>query len=203
MSDESGQSGQEQPEEQAPKWGDPISPERQAELQGYLNRWQSETDHGERKGPLDGIALTGADLSWLADQSERDGSGLVPNLHLEGAFLSEASLQGAFLRGAHLERSNLMQAYLEGAELASAHLEGADLRAAHLEHADLTATWFDKESSLGDTILTSVSLDQISFDQTNLTVVDWSLVTILGDEQTARVSKDTNGKPKTRATLLG
>jgi hypothetical protein len=83
MSDESGQDQQGQSEQQPPKWGDPISPERQAELQGYLDRRQAETDHGKRKGPFDDIELTGADVFWLAEQSERDGYGPVPNLHLE------------------------------------------------------------------------------------------------------------------------
>jgi hypothetical protein len=37
------------------RWGDPISAERQAELQGYLDRWAAETDHGERAGPFDNL----------------------------------------------------------------------------------------------------------------------------------------------------
>jgi hypothetical protein len=82
------------------RWDDPISEERQAELQGYLDRWQAETDHGERRGPFDkspgelGVSLTGADVAWLADQSGRDRNGGVPNLHLEGARLNEAHLAG-------------------------------------------------------------------------------------------------------------
>src|ERR1044071_1285219 len=65
------------PEAVGTRWGDPISEERQAELQGYLDRWEAETDHGERKGPFDlgasrtgiphGVPLTGADVSWLAE----------------------------------------------------------------------------------------------------------------------------------------
>jgi hypothetical protein len=82
MSDESGQS--EQPQEQAPKWRDPISPERQEELQGYLDRWQAVTDHGERKRPFAKVRLTGADVFWLAEQSGHDKDGDVPNLQLEG-----------------------------------------------------------------------------------------------------------------------
>jgi hypothetical protein len=31
-------------------WGQPISPERQAQLQGYLDRWEKETDHSVCKG---------------------------------------------------------------------------------------------------------------------------------------------------------
>jgi hypothetical protein len=51
------------------RWGEPISTERQAELDGYLQRWAAEepsaggAGHGERAGP--------------------DTQGLMPNLHLE------------------------------------------------------------------------------------------------------------------------
>lgn len=61
------------------RWGDPISEERQAELQGYLDRWQTGNDHGARTGPFDRaglsdeeqerIKLTGADVFWLAERT--------------------------------------------------------------------------------------------------------------------------------------
>ena len=83
------------------RWGDPISEERQAELQGYFDRWAAETDHGERKGPFDaqqgtalGVRLTGADVSWLAEQSGRDEYGRVPNLHLETLYVNTALHEG-------------------------------------------------------------------------------------------------------------
>jgi hypothetical protein len=44
--------------------------------------------------------------------------------------------------------------------------------------------------------LTGVSLDQVTFDNVNLTVVDWSVVPVLGDEVTAKNAKDEDGKPK-------
>jgi hypothetical protein len=43
MSNKPGRSKHKETQEQPPKWGDPISPERQAELQGYLVRWEAET----------------------------------------------------------------------------------------------------------------------------------------------------------------
>jgi uncharacterized protein YjbI with pentapeptide repeats len=125
------------------RWGDPIPPERQAELQSYLDRWQAETDHGQRKGPFDGgpaergMTLTGADVSWLAERSGRDKFGQVPNLHLEGANLEKAHLEGARLTRAHLEGAHLYDAHLEGGALPGAYLEGAFLRFAHLELAQL------------------------------------------------------------------
>src|SRR5579859_1845826 len=120
------------------RWGDPISDERRRELQDMLDAWNApEADHGERKGPFDGTSLSGADVSWLAEQSGRHWSGAVPNLHLEGALLSQEHLAGADLREAHLEGARLHRTYLEGARLSTAHLAGADLSEAHLEGAYL------------------------------------------------------------------
>ena len=101
------------PEPPGPKWGDPISEERRAELQGMLDAWEApEADHGERKGPFDRrglsdeerhrLLLTGADVFWLAERV-RNNIGLVPDLHLEGARLLYAHLEGADLGVAHLE----------------------------------------------------------------------------------------------------
>jgi uncharacterized protein YjbI with pentapeptide repeats len=141
------------PEAVGTRWGDPISQERQAELRGYLDQWQAETDHGERKGPFDkmhdagdGVLLTGADVSWLAEQSGRDEFGWVPNLHLECALLSAAHLEGALLSDAHLEGALLGDAYLEHASLRVTHLENAFLNFAHLEHADLTGAHLEHTS---------------------------------------------------------
>lgn len=127
------------PAKPADAYGQPISAERQAELRGFLDRWQAETDHGDRKGPFDNgpgkvqVPLTGADLSWLVEQSRRDKSGPVPNLHLQGAHLDSEHLEGAFLAEAHLEGTFLAEAHLDGAILADAHLQGASLVGAHLE----------------------------------------------------------------------
>ena len=63
-------------------WGQPISEERQRELQSYLGKWAAATDHGERKGPFARVQLTGTNMSWLAEQSELDEFGRASNLHL-------------------------------------------------------------------------------------------------------------------------
>jgi uncharacterized protein YjbI with pentapeptide repeats len=138
------------PEAVGTRWGDPISEERQGELQGYLDRWAAETDHGERKGPFDSRLLsgeekkrhllTGADVSWLAEHSGylRDPELSVPHLHLESANLNWAHLEGAVFANAHLESANLYEAHLAGANFRGTHLEHASLHATHLEGADLT-----------------------------------------------------------------
>jgi uncharacterized protein YjbI with pentapeptide repeats len=144
--------------------------------------------------------------------------------HLERASLSEAHLERADLVYAHLEVAYLTHAHLEGADLTCAHLEGANLGQAHLEGkvmaakdlarvrrwvgdfperlfpADLRTASFDKSSRLNDAVLTGVSFDQVTFDNTNLTVVDWSLVDRLGDERTGRARSDADGHPKDRNT---
>lgn len=122
------------------RWGDPISPKRQAELQSILDAWNaSDANHGERRGPFHHVQLTGAEVCWLAEQSGRVGAfvGPAPNLHLEGADLEGTHLEGATLNDAHLEGATLSYAHLEGADLERAHLQGATLGAAHLQGASL------------------------------------------------------------------
>src|SRR5262245_42078042 len=52
------------PEAVGTRWGDPLSEERQVKLQGYLERWAAETNHGGRKGLFHNAQLTGADVFW-------------------------------------------------------------------------------------------------------------------------------------------
>jgi hypothetical protein len=177
-------------------YGQPISPERQAELQGYLDRWQAETDHGERKGPFHRVELAGADVYWLAEQSGRTAEGRVPSLHLEWANLSKAHLESADLRDAHLEGTILYLARLEGADLSKAHLEGANLYRAHVEgvdlyqarldSAELRRVWVDSKTMFNKTTLNSETrLGDIQWGgvgAVNLTQIRWNQVPTLGDE---------------------
>jgi hypothetical protein len=180
------------------RWGDQIKEDRQRELQLYLDRWEAETDHRGRRGPFDkqpgepmGVPLTGADVFWLAEQSERDEQGLLSNLHLEGAFLDDAHLEGAYLvrvrlegaylRGAHLkvagtslEETSLVRARLEKVSFDGAQLDEVDLREAHLESAwlgeaslkgaNLRGAWLDSK-----TVLREEPLDK----QTRLGDIQW------------------------------
>jgi hypothetical protein len=130
-----------------------------------------------------------------------DGADLF-GAHLDGAHLFGAHLDGADLSSAHLDGTVLSDAHLEGAVLSDAHLDGAHLDGAHLEGANLTGASFDKASRLINAILSGASFDQVTFDNTNLTVIDWSLVRILGDERRARERKGNGGKPKQHAQRL-
>jgi hypothetical protein len=122
-------------------WGQPSSAERQAELQGYLDRWDAETAYGNRRGPFDrGISqdqaprLTGADVFWLAERV-RDENDWVPRLQLQGADLSGVQLQEARLRKAQFQGANLYRAQLQGCILQEAQLQDANLIEARMEHA--------------------------------------------------------------------
>jgi hypothetical protein len=122
--------------------GQPISVERQRILQQRLDAWTTEASH-ELIGPFDSVALTGADVSWLAEQFRRGANGEMASLPLQGARLQNAHLEGVDLRGAHLDRANLYGAHLQGANLSGAHLEGASLEAADLQGADLVDAHVD------------------------------------------------------------
>jgi hypothetical protein len=145
-------------------------------------------------------------------------------VHLEGTILSWAHLEGAELYMAHLEKADLYMAHLEGASLRKAHLEGASLRLAHLEGmsfstpeseqeqqheelpaclppADLRAAFFDNTTDLRSAFLGSVAhgfvrLADVQWGDANLGVIDWSDVTMLGDERKARQAVDASGKKK-------
>lgn len=196
------------------------------ELADRQQYWTKQPEATRGDSVFKDVKLTGADTSWLAEYSGRDINRWAPTLHLEGANLAATHLEQADLRAAHLERANLAavhlekgdlraarlegaslrRAYMEGVSLREAHLEGADLykahmeattlREAHLERVNFTGSFLDKSVRLNEAILTGASLDQMTFDDVNLTVLDWSLVPVLGDEITAWNMRDTNGKPK-------
>ncbi len=161
---------------------------------------------------MDGAGLQFAHLERVNLTFAHLDSANLSGAHLEGASLREAHLAGASLREAQVERADLylanlkraslVGASLDGANFTFAQLAGASLGEAHLAGADLRGASFDKTSRLNDAMLTGASFDQVTFDNTNLTVVDWSRVDILGDERTARERKRSDDKPKTREQRL-
>ena len=130
------------------RWGEFPPIERQAELKRMLEAWEQEQDHGNRPSAFADVALTGADVYWLAALAAGAGDVAVgkrlfneqPKYHFVGIVLSSLHLAGANLLEAHLEGANLLEAHLEGVSLGGAHLEGAELYLAHLEEAHLSFT---------------------------------------------------------------
>lgn len=134
----------------------------------------------------------------------------LKDAQLEGAYLQEAQLEGAKLVGANLEKADLRWAQLERANLFQAQLNGADLRWAKLKEASLVEAhlkgtylrWAKLEEAdladvtLADDLNIGPLLDNVSWSNVNLTVVDWSQVSMLGDEYEARQKEVVKGKTK-------
>lgn len=140
-------------------WGESITKRRAAQLEAMLQEWETEQEHGERRGPFDRwreegdeeddrVRLSGADVFWvaartLAGRSDEEAIAAAaldirsqphPVLHLEGAILGWAHLENAWLMGAHMEGAYLHEAQLKHAFLDGAHLEGAALTRAHMKY---------------------------------------------------------------------
>ncbi|SRR6266566_1843791 len=155
---------------------------------------------------LDGADLAEANLNRASlGGAQLNGANLL-GAQLNGAYLPRTQLCEADLRSAQLNKAYLVNANLEGADLSRAKLNNANLDAAHLGGARLVGVQL-KDVTLNNISLTDRKnvgpyLADISWGDTNLTVVKWSQVIILGDEYEARQKKDTNSKTKDRLRRL-
>jgi uncharacterized protein YjbI with pentapeptide repeats len=219
------------------KWGDPISPERQAELQGFLDRWGAETDHAQTAGPFDpsgcsteeqaNLHLTGSDVFWLVEQSQRHKNGVLLRslervnqqserpqagalvLPLQGANLTDADLAGADITGADLTGADLTGADLTGATLTStllvnatltgATLTGANLTREFLLSATLTAATLTGATLIG-AFLTSADLTNADLTSADLTGATLSIADLTGANLTGA---NLTGANLTEANLTG
>ena len=181
-------------------------------------KWSDEKERGREGLDVRGADMQQADLhqlpltrlrggltlhEYLEATEEQRSSAVVLmrglNLieaQLEGANLSGAQLKGVNLSGAQLEGVNLSGAQLGGASLFRAQLGGADLSEAQLKGADL------RNVILGDKQRIGPRLADLQWGDTNLAVVDWSQVAVLGDEREARQKRTPAGEKKVKAEQL-
>jgi uncharacterized protein YjbI with pentapeptide repeats len=175
--------------------------------------WNDESQRKRHGLELRGAILSQVNLNDLPLTCIRGGfkgtreQRTTAAIHLEGATLRRAHLEGAKLIGADLGGAFLPEAYLEQADLEQAHLEGVNLREAHLEGADLRNAFFDSATNLNGTFFgnarsESVQLAGLHWGDVDLTMVDWSLVRILGDERRARQREKPDRRPKNRNERL-
>lgn len=155
------------------------------ERQGLDLRGADLRDVNLSRLPLTGIVGALVWDDWLYATPEQREAALVC---LEGADLSFIHLERAVLRGVHLEKAILYGAHLEGAHLYSAHLEGAILKQA----------FFDNRAQLGKIVLENkkfgvASLADVHWNGVDLAEVDWEVVKVLGEEQTAHRQKRHDG----------
>ena len=168
------------------------------------------------RAQLQEVNLTGAQLQGA----------IIGNAQLRGAILSEAQLQeavlllgelqeahfvkaqlqGALLGGAQLQKAVLSQANLQGADLSEAQLQEADLHEADLQESDLRRAHLEgtnlSNAKLGNQRHIGPQLADVQWGDTNLAVVDWSQVTILGDEHEAKQKITSEGKRKEKSQRL-
>ena len=131
--------------------------------------------------------------------------------HLEGAHLARAYLDYAFLVGVHFEHANMSGTHLEHTYAVDAHFEDTDLTWAHFERALLAGAHFDRANlkraffnagtslyniRLGHKLTGFASLAEVHWGDADLTVIDWALVNMLGDELKAHQRKTSDGKHK-------
>lgn len=136
----------------------------------------------------------------------------MARIHLEGANLSGAHLEGTNLTRAYLEGSSFVRANLRYTSFYHAHVEIVDLRFSHMEHANFEGArmngvdlrgcraeganfrgvLFDRNVRLKDIVLSnkyeSFFIADTSWENANLSVVDWTQISMLGDEVEARKS---------------
>ncbi len=143
-------------------------------------------------------------LDWeiwqQASKEQRD----MAAVHLEGVSLDKTHLEGADLTTAHFEKAHLYLAHLEEAALDGANFEGATLIEAHLEEAYLTEAYLEDTSFQGvylkGTRLYRINLcnkdhigpwvENTHWSDANLSVVNWSQMKMVGEEDEARKCTD-------------
>ncbi len=144
-----------------------------------------------QKAILNQAQLQGADLSE-AQLQEAD----LSEAHLQGTNLINAKLDGADLSGAQLDGSYLINAKLDGADLSGAQLQRVNLNRAQLQGVDLT------DVKLGDKQRVGPRLVDVQWGNSNLAVVDWSQITMLGDDREAHQKWRSDGTKKEKVRRL-
>ena len=181
---------------------------------GAWNQWRKENPGLEpdlQSVNLSDAQLQNADLSrtqlqraFLA-RAQLQGANL-PYAQLQGAQLFEAQLQGAHLYSAQLQGAYLNGAQLQGASLYSAELQGANLREAQLQGANLSRANLEETTLDGITLVDNYHVGpqvaDIRWGETNLAVVDWSQLKILGDEYKVHRPTTSSMAMKSKATDL-
>ena len=148
--------------------GDPIISLDGANLEGItLGDSVEHTDSG--MAHLEGVNLSGSDLSNAALQGAQLG-----NADLRGANLGYTSLRQAQLSGANLADADLTYADLNRASLSSANLRGANLSNADLSMATMAIT------DLTDADLTYADLSEADLTGADLTGANLRAASLVG-----------------------
>lgn len=150
---------------------------------GVWNRWRLERENrleqpnlsraNLRRAKLEGADLTNVNLS----RAELQGA------NLEGAHLDKANLYWTNLEGANLRRASLKEANLSWTNLSGAYLDGANLQYAEISNTENVGPW----------------IVDVHWGDSNLTIMRWSLVRMLGEEYEARQVMARKGRRRQEA----
>jgi uncharacterized protein YjbI with pentapeptide repeats len=175
-----------------------------------------------------GILLEGANLRWASLEGAELSYAQLKGANLaiasgEGAIFVHAQLENAILASGDFTHGHFIETHLENAQLGGARLKeavflkaqlkGAVLGQAKLQNAifhksDLTGTNFDgaklRKASFADVTLSDDKhvgpcFVDVTWNDADLARVNWSEITMLGNEYEAR-QKKRNGQVKDRRT---
>ncbi len=139
-------------------------------------------DGSQRKRP--GLDLSDCSLSQV-------NLGYLPltkcyfhRTRLQNTNFNGAQLQGVYFFQAQLQGANFTGAQLQGANLTGAQLQNANFVKAYLQDVDLKAVELANEQHIGP------KFADVHWGDTNLAVVDWAKINILGDEYEALKEDD-------------
>jgi uncharacterized protein YjbI with pentapeptide repeats len=160
---------------------------------------------------LDAAEMYQASLREASLVRAQLGGADLHGARLEGADLTGAALSGTILRNAHLEDVTLRGARLHGVRVDAEDL--ARVRAWRpdfpdaLPPADLRGAALNTGTDLlgvvlGDPVRGYVQLADIRWGDAIATVIQWSRVTMLGDERVAREPMRADGRPKARTQRI-
>ncbi len=173
-----------------------------ARLQAGIYWYDSEQSLTPEHMRLGAANMQGVDLR----EAHLEGASLG-HVNLRLAVLYFAKLEEADLRDAYLQESPMYSTNLENANLIGAHLEGAYLFRAQLNGANLQEVFFDPSTDLRGAVLGEkkhrfISLAGVHWGEVDLSVINWSQVGYLGDEELARQPKNADGIMKDAETRL-
>jgi uncharacterized protein YjbI with pentapeptide repeats len=150
---------------------------------------------------LKGANLSGAQMQGAILMNAQLERANLSRVQMEEANLTHAQLKEAVLSGARMKAANFLEAQLEGANLSYAQMEKVNLSGAQMERANLSKAHLEEanlsEAQLEGAKLAGVVLSDgkerigpqladVQWGNTNLSVVKWSQVEMLGDEHLAR-----------------
>lgn len=148
------------------------------------------------------VCLNRADIEWLLVMSEQSKQRV--QLDVRGADMQGIALDHLDFSYARMERTRLIRADLTGsilvgtslqeADLTEACLKQANVREANLAGATLYETLMDADTHLEKVVLSDAKtgcscVENTRWEGVNLTVLDWTHLPILGDEERAHTKR--------------